>query len=1763
MQDHEILVDVRLMGTSGWKSLSATKPELCRISLGAPELPKVPIESLVSKTEVDGPNLASAIKSEFLFDQVSECRSMNYVDCSLPRIGQQPEASIRDVDLEAGCLNENICSNFSPFTSQNDSCFVYASQTQLSQIELVSGISRTSTPPGHALARTFARIAASEERICQNDEESLFRLSFSSSQGGSKGPFDDVESAPSESTRNLDFSLPTIPIIRGAVHDTSPHRDPGSNVPDDGHSSLQIDFNGGVNSSRKSRPISVEAGKSAQNVAAIGLSKCLTKDLTTDASRVEGEYFDAFPGCTERMRERKAIAISESYSSTPATPFVARATDDNAGALFVGACTAWTGAAIPGTKRASSTDVAAMESPPHPWMERRTGPRIGFCTAGKRDTIVISEDSLAKATKVLDGSVPTSIHDFDHSSVDYFDTPGMGKARVTFESDVAKVNTVNGGSSSTGMKGVQRAHSGFSTAGKGATISISEESLTKATNLLRGSAPASSTNIISTSYPDSDPARKEIATPAFASVLKTGDLCSTDLDDINRPCLSSSTAGRDVTVAVSGISLANATDSMSAVTPTCGDDFKHAPQTGLRALCREKDAGRPSQSVEMPCRSSLTSLENQNCAHIGFRTAGKRVTIAISDDSLAKATKTLDGLAPISMNDFDPPSVVCFGTPGIGKARVTFEGDMAIDNTVDGGSSSTRIEATNRAHNGFRTAGRGATISISEESLTKATNLLRSSASASSINCISTSDPDSSRAQVMAMSAFNGTSRTAKRKLGGVCLTSLDNVNRPFESLADTTDSMSAVTPTCRDDGKPSLPAATRAPRKENSTAAFNGRPLDSVEMHDGSSSTSLVYTNCALSGFSTAGKSVAIAISEDSVAKASKILVGLTTTSTNDLGSSSAACFGSVDTAKVRLTFESDLAKGSAVHGGATSTRMKSTNHTHGGFSTAGKGANIAISEESLTKAANLLHGSAPASSIYCISISGLDAGPAHKERAISATNCILRTTKTELECSYSTSIDDENHICLDSSTAVRGLAGAVSGECISDATNSMSVVTPSCGNNVNPSSQNGICASRRENGTDAFGGRPSKRVKVLSGSSSPSLVGTESAPIGFITEGTSETNVLSVDSLSASTNGRGLYVSSSTHSRSETIVDAYGVPPTLATTRRDVSSTTLDEAPVCFSTAGRGMPIAISEDSLANATHILRDLAPPSLVDSIPCPVPDPDTFPAAAEMTILPSAENGPSIPNLPCQISYPCAASNPIVLSEKMNNIENHIVQEEMTCKSPTVRFGVDVERRASPPIGWSTETRPLVPFGNVAISLESGLRQKYSKLNWQSESNDGRVSLSMNGIVTTEFEWNVGHGDTCVQRSRGIDSIIDIQGDDIRDSLLTPSGETLSSIHYVADLSVAAPHQIQGLNNSRRICHVFGVHSTTMDVNSTNATNLRFHRNTGLPAYFLADQVSSDGIGGADAMRLALSRYSIDAEALSDRWLLNHSRWIIWKLASIERRFPFEAGGKQLSFQRLIGKLKYRYEKEVRCGMRSSIRKVLNKDVSSTTTMILCVSKIHTMGELSTTSSSKPSGSKSLMIELTDGWYGVKAILDEHLKCKVEKSIIQTGTKIAVCSATLIGAGDGIDPLDGSYDSMQPDSPVYLILSSNATRLAARGSRLGFVKPSKRFTANRGDLKCRRLSDIVLGGGVVPCIDLLVCRVYPMLHFERNGLQRNSGSLSSVLTESEEYARRAELEDRRTTAIERAIESFDMECPKVGTGHVTFVATLGNANELLA
>lgn len=84
---------------------------------------------------------------------------------------------------------------------------------------------------------------------------------------------------------------------------------------------------------------------------------------------------------------------------------------------------------------------------------------------------------------------------------------------------------------------------------------------------------------------------------------------------------------------------------------------------------------------------------------------------------------------------------------------------------------------------------------------------------------------------------------------------------------------------------------------------------------------------------------------------------------------------------------------------------------------------------------------------------------------------------------------------------------------------------------------------------------------------------------------------------------------------------------------------------------------------------------------------------------------------------------------------------------------------------------------------------------------------------------------------------------------------------------------------------------------------------------------------------------------VDTKLISDEWICNHYRWIVWKLAAMEVAFPSQLAGRCLTPECVASQLKYRYDREVDRSERSCLKKIFERDDVASRLMILCVAGI--------------------------------------------------------------------------------------------------------------------------------------------------------------------------------------------------------------------------
>uniref|UniRef100_A0A8D0DQU1 BRCA2 DNA repair associated n=1 Tax=Salvator merianae TaxID=96440 RepID=A0A8D0DQU1_SALMN len=312
------------------------------------------------------------------------------------------------------------------------------------------------------------------------------------------------------------------------------------------------------------------------------------------------------------------------------------------------------------------------------------------------------------------------------------------------------------------------------------------------------------------------------------------------------------------------------------------------------------------------------------------------------------------------------------------------------------------------------------------------------------------------------------------------------------------------------------------------------------------------------------------------------------------------------------------------------------------------------------------------------------------------------------------------------------------------------------------------------------------------------------------------------------------------------------------------------------------------------------------------------------------------------------------------------------------------------------------------------------------------------------------------------------------------------------------LKVAVEDKFPGSFSHEQL-YTFGISKEHISINSKNAENFQFLiQDFFSKEYFLEThgiQLADGGYlvpndegkaGKEEFYRALCDTPSVDPKLISEAWVYNHYRWIIWKLAAMEVAFPQKFANKCLTPEKVLLQLKYRYDVEVDKSCRSAIKRITERDDVAAKTLILCISKVISLsGNMSNISADKNAAEdnkkEGAVVEVTDGWYAIKAVVDPPLKSLLCRKKLTIGQKIVVHGAELIGSQDASSPLEA------PES-LMLKISANSTRRARWYARLGYHSDPRPFTLP--------LSSLFSDGGTVSCIDVVIQRVYPMQWMEK-------------------------------------------------------------------
>ena len=201
---------------------------------------------------------------------------------------------------------------------------------------------------------------------------------------------------------------------------------------------------------------------------------------------------------------------------------------------------------------------------------------------------------------------------------------------------------------------------------------------------------------------------------------------------------------------------------------------------------------------------------------------------------------------------------------------------------------------------------------------------------------------------------------------------------------------------------------------------------------------------------------------------------------------------------------------------------------------------------------------------------------------------------------------------------------------------------------------------------------------------------------------------------------------------------------------------------------------------------------------------------------------------------------------------------------------------------------------------------------------------------------------------------------------------------------------------------------------------------------------------------------------VNGSKVTEDWVKNHYRWIVWKLASLERRFPNRCAG-LLHPNTVLLQLRYRYDKEINGQSRSALRKIYEKDDIPSKCLVLVVADMKKLDD------------GCIYLELSDGWYSIG--------CKVDQvfSKLVIGTKLVTFGAELTNHDEACTPLEAPNPSPEQ---TKLKIHFNSTRRARWDTKLGYHNfPSLPTSLNK----------LVASGGCASELTLYLARKYPIVY----------------------------------------------------------------------
>ncbi|THH03452.1 hypothetical protein EW145_g6247 [Phellinidium pouzarii] len=242
---------------------------------------------------------------------------------------------------------------------------------------------------------------------------------------------------------------------------------------------------------------------------------------------------------------------------------------------------------------------------------------------------------------------------------------------------------------------------------------------------------------------------------------------------------------------------------------------------------------------------------------------------------------------------------------------------------------------------------------------------------------------------------------------------------------------------------------------------------------------------------------------------------------------------------------------------------------------------------------------------------------------------------------------------------------------------------------------------------------------------------------------------------------------------------------------------------------------------------------------------------------------------------------------------------------------------------------------------------------------------------------------------------------------------------------------------------------------------------------------------------------------------SRKWVNNHWSLVLWKLAGLACLQPERENTpeRRWCWRSVLEQFEARYDRELAGGSRPPLRLIAAQDAPAGAPIVLVVTRVLWTQAGRVGKNGRVIEDAGGELEVSDGWYRLKAPIDAPLARAVLRGAIKAGRKIAVAGAKVFFLDN--DKREPS-EILEAYEACSLLLSGNGTHLAPWHAKLGF-QPEP-FIATLGSL--------TPDGGPVPLIDLVVEKVYPIAFLEFLAATGGKKTSSGPRSEAEE----AEVDD---------------------------------------